>query len=258
MIYDNTLRQRLIKGDIVQAAWLFSRDSDTAEILARAGYPVVIVDHEHGTGDLASLAHVLRAVRIGGAEPLLRVPSHDPDHLKRVLDAGVRTLMVPLVETAEQAEAIVAACRYPPKGRRGYAAGVVRASAFGMRPEYGANAAGELFIAVQIESARGLANARAIAAVDGVDMVFIGPNDLAGNLGFFERLDEKKVHEAVDMIAAAVTSTGKALGIIPYGDRSAGDLARLGFALIATAADYALLRDSAKADCAAFTKAVTK
>ncbi|OQW84680.1 MAG: hypothetical protein BVN31_02730, partial [Proteobacteria bacterium ST_bin15] len=66
MIYDNPLRQRLIKGDIVQAAWLFSRDSDTAEILARAGYPVVIVDHEHGTGDLASLAHVLRAVRIGG------------------------------------------------------------------------------------------------------------------------------------------------------------------------------------------------
>ena len=258
MLYDNTLRQRLIRGEIVQAAWLFSRDSDTAEILARAGYPVVIVDHEHGTGDLASLAHVLRAVRLGGAEPLLRVPSHDPDHLKRVLDAGARTLMVPLVETVEQAQAIVAACRYPPKGRRGYAAGVVRASAFGMRPDYGANAAGELFVAVQIESARGLSNARAIAAVDGVDMVFVGPNDLAGNLGLFERLDDKKVHEAVDAIAAAVKMTGKALGIIPYGDRGAGDLARLGFSLIATAADYALLREGAKADCATFAKLVTK
>lgn len=258
MTYDNTLRTRLLKGEIVQAAWLFSRDSDTAEILARSGYPVVIVDHEHGTGDLASLAHVLRAVRIGGGEPLLRVPSHDPNHLKRVLDAGARTLMVPLVETVEEAQAIVAACRYPPKGRRGYAAGVVRASAFGTRPDYGANAAGELYLILQIESAKGVANARAIAAVEGVDMIFIGPNDLAGNIGFFERLNEAKVDETVDAIAAAVKPAGKALGIIPYGNRGAGDLARRGFSLIATAADYAILREGARADCKSFAKAVGK
>lgn len=254
MSYENPLRLKLARGEKVQAAWLFARDADVAEIMGRAGYPVIIVDHEHGTGDLSSLAGVLRAVRIGGAEPLLRVPSHDPNHLKRVLDAGVRSLMVPLVETAEEASAIVAACRYPPAGRRGYAAGVVRASAFGTRPDYGAKAAGELFIAVQIESGKGLANAAAIAAVEGIDLIFVGPNDLGGDLGCFERLDNPKVHEAVDKIASAVRASGKYLGIIPYGGRGASDLARLGFGLIATGADYAMLRDGASADRQAFIR----
>lgn len=254
--FANQLRIRLTKGEKVQAAWLFSVDCDAAEVLGRAGYRVVIVDHEHGAGDLSNLPHVLRAVRSGGAEPLLRVPSHDLNHLKRVLDAGARTLMVPLVETAEEAEAIAAACRYPPHGQRGYAATLVRASGFGMRAGYGKGAAEELFLAVQIESAKGVANAAAIAAVEGIDMVFIGPNDLAGNLGCFEQLDAPKVDQAVDAIAAGVRSSGKFLGIIPYGKRDAGALARLGFSLIATAADLALLRDAARADCAAFAKAL--
>lgn len=256
MSFINPLRERLKAGDKLCAAWLFTDNCDIAELLGRIGYPVVIVDHEHGVGDLASLPGVLRAVRSGGAEPLLRVPSHDPNHLKRVLDAGARTLMVPLVETADEARALVAACRYPPLGRRGYAATIVRASAFGTKPTYGAGAHAELFLAVQIESAKGVANAEAIAAVEGIDMIFIGPNDLAGDLGFFERLDDATVHQAIDVVAATVQAAGKFLGIIPYGSRDCGDLARRGFDLIATSADLGLLREAARADVAAFTSAI--
>ena len=248
MTYVNPIRQGISKGNTLLAAWLFSGSSDIGEILARAGYPVVIICHEHGTGVLANLGDVLRAVRFGGAEPLLRVPSHDPNYLKRVLDAGARSLMIPLVETADEAVALVAACRYPPRGRRGYAAGVVRASSFGALPNYGAQAHEELFLAVQIESAKGVANAAAIAAVEGIDMIFVGPNDLAGDLGFFENLDQPPVHHAIDHIATIVRAAGKSLGIIPYGGRNVADLTARGFSLIATAADFALIRDGARAD----------
>lgn len=258
MTFTNPLHESFSKGGKLQAVWLFSSDCDSAEILARAGYPVVIIDNEHGVGDLSTLPHLARAVKIGGAEPMLRIASHDPNLLKRVLDAGLRSLMIPQVETPEEAAAIVAACRYPPKGRRGYAAAAVRASGFGTRHAYGEHAVEELFIAVQIESAKGVANAKAIASVDGIDMIFVGPNDLAGNLGCFERLDDAKVHEAIDSVTQAVKSAGKSLGIIPYGSRGAGDLAKRGYALIATAADSLMLRDAAFADITAFREAMGK
>lgn len=251
----NPIKTRLAAGDKLLAAWLFSGSCDIAELLARAGYPVVLICYEHGPGGIAELGDLLRAVRVGGAEPLLRVPSHDPNLLKRVLDGGARSLMIPMVETAEEAQAIVAACRYPPLGRRGYAAGVIRASRFGFTADYGKRAHEELFLALQIESPKGVANAEAIARVDGVDMLFIGPNDLAGALGHFENAADRAVLTAIDEIVAAAKRAGKHLAIVPHAGRDATACAEMGFALVAGAADIALLREGAKADIAQHAKA---
>jgi 4-hydroxy-2-oxoheptanedioate aldolase len=248
----NPLRARIARGDKLLAAWLFSGSTDIAELLARAGYPVVLVCFEHGPGDTADLGDLLRAVRYGGAEPLLRVPSSDPIYLKRVLDGGARSLMVPMIESAEEARAVVAACRYPPLGRRGYAGTVVRASTFGLEEGYAARAHDDLFLALQIESAAGAANAAEIAAVEGVDMIFIGPNDLAGSMGYLERLSETPVLAAVDAVAAAVRAEGKPLGIVPHGGRDAAACAALGYSIVAGAADIGLVREGALADLARF------
>src|SRR5207244_3310933 len=114
---------------------------------------------------------------------VVRVPSNDPNYLKRVLDAGVEGVMVPNVETAEDARAVVAACRYPPAGRRGSALGSARASDYGVNaPKYRQAAADELLIVCQIESPKAVENIAAIAAVDGVDVLFIGPHDLSGTV----------------------------------------------------------------------------
>jgi 4-hydroxy-2-oxoheptanedioate aldolase len=246
----NPLKARIAAGEKLLGAWVFSGNGDVAELMARAGYPVVILCLEHGPGDTADLANLLRAVEVGGAEPLLRVAAGDPVLLKRVLDQGARSIMVPMVESAEEARAIVAACRYPPLGRRGYAGTVVRASRFGMIEDYARTAQDDLFLALQIESAEGVENAEAIARVEGVDMIFLGPNDLAGTMGFLEKLETPAVLAAVDRVIAAARAAGKPIAVVPHAGRDAAACARMGFALVAGVADMALIREGAKADLA--------
>ena len=129
-----------------------------------------------------------------GPAPLVRVPSNDPVAIKRVLDIGAAGVMIPAVDTPEQAEAAVAACRYPPKGKRGMAASIVRASDYGARwRDYVAEAGANLLVMCQIESAAAVDNAARIAAADGVDMLFIGPFDLSANVGHLGEPDHAEV-----------------------------------------------------------------
>lgn len=246
----NPIKARLKAGAKMLAAWVFSGDPDVAEILARAGYPVIVICYEHGIGDTADLGDLLRAVRAGGAEPLLRVPSADPGFLKRVLDGGARSIMVPMVESVAEARAIVDACRYPPLGRRGYAATVVRAGGFGYTADYAATAHEELFLALQVETPAGVEAAAGIAALDGVDMLFVGPNDLANFMGHPGRMDAAPVLAAIDRTIAAAKAAGKGLGIVPHAGRDASACASLGFDIVAGIADVAVLREAAVADVA--------
>src|SRR3989442_11171483 len=145
------------------------------ELLALCGFDYLLLDQEHGFGEPSALLHSLQAM---AATPhctsVVRVPSNDPNYLKRVLDAGVEGVMVPNVETAEDARAVVAACRYPPLGRRGSALGSARASDYGINSsKYKSTAADELLIVCQIESPKAVENIDAIAAVEGVDVLFI-------------------------------------------------------------------------------------
>ena len=256
MTHPTRLKRLMTAGKPAIAVWLGLPSPAVAEIVSVAGYDAAIIDQEHGTMGLETAIDMMRGLRSGGdTTAMIRVPSHDPDYLKRVLDAGAEAVMVPMVNTAEEAAAIVSACRYPPLGRRGYAVPAIRASAFGTDARYQATAHERLVIAVQIETKEAVANAAEIAAVAGVDMVFVGAGDLSGSLGHLADTGHPEVEAAIAEVVAAVQPTGKALGTIPRPGKSVIDLASEGWGFVAGAVDTMMLRAASVADVSAFRAA---
>ncbi len=181
----------------------------------------------------------------------MRVPSNDEVALKRALDTGVAGVMVPAVNTADEAAAAVAACHYPPRGRRGMAAAIVRGADYGLRAaEYIESAGTALLVMCQIESAEAVENVTAIAAVEGVDMLFVGPFDLSASVGYLGQPDHPEVRALIARVEVAARSAGKHLGAIPTPERSAAELVAAGYELIIADADVLLLRDGARASLA--------
>ena len=189
----------------------------------------------------------MQAMRGTACLPVVRVPWNDHVIIKRALDAGVRGVMVPSVSSPEEAEAAVAACRYPPRGRRGIAAGVARASAYGLQlDDYLTRfEEEELLVICQIETCQAVENVEAIAAVEGVDVLFIGPNDLAADAGFFNRMEVPEVEALVARVEEVCTAAGVMLGGIVSPVRSLEQLKAKGYRMILQDADTALLRDAA-------------
>ena len=240
------IKEAMKSGKAVNGCWINLFSPLVAEIVANAGYDSVLIDLEHGQGGELDAISMMQAVQGQDCAALLRVPVNDPVWLKRVLDAGVHGVMVPAVNDAEDAKAAVAACRYPPQGIRGMAATVVRASRFGMDwQDYVARAADELLIMCQVESAKAVENVSAIADVEGVDMLFIGPFDLSASLGFLGQPDHESVMTSIAKVEAAAKAAGKLLGGIPTPGRSAQALYDAGYDLVLADADVSLLRDAA-------------
>jgi len=240
-------KKRIAAGRPVFGCWLEMCSPIAAEIVAQAGYDSVLIDLEHGPGSILDAVSLMHAVQGSACAPLIRVPTNDPVVLKRVLDIGVAGVMVPSVNTAAEATAAVSACRYPPKGIRGMAASIVRASGYGAHwREYTAAADDTLLIMCQIESAKAVDNAAAIAAVEGVDMLFIGPFDLSASLGHFGEPDHPDVRKRIAEIEAAAKQAGRALGGIPTPGRTAEDLLAAGYRLILADADVGLLGETAR------------
>ncbi|MEQ8394063.1 aldolase/citrate lyase family protein [Thalassobaculum sp.] len=258
MFRKNHLKAIIAADEPAHGVWLQLGEPSIAEIASLCGYDFLILDNEHGPAALETTVHSMRAAQAGRATVLVRVPGQDPDYLKRVLDAGAEAVMIPMVETAEQARAVVAACKYPPTGRRGYSAPTVRASGYGADPEYAAKANDELFICVQIESDKAVEQAGAIAAVEGVDMVFIGVADLSGSIGLLGQPGRPEVDAQIRKAEAAVKAAGKPLGTIPRPGHSMVDLAAEGYRLLAGIADSGALRAAFLADVAAFAPAKKK
>ena len=242
---------RQLKGAIgddrvVNGCWINLFSTLAAEIVAQAGYDCVLIDLEHGPGSVLDAIDIMQAVQGHDCGALLRVPANDPVWIKRVLDAGVDGVMIPAVNTPEDARAAVSACRYPPAGMRGMAATVVRASRFGLDwQDYVRRAADELLVMCQIESVAAVDNVAAIAAVEGVDMLFVGPFDLSASMGFLGQPDHETVRAAITRVEAAARAAGTLLGGIPTPDRSARQLYEAGYHLVLADADLSLLRDSA-------------
>jgi 4-hydroxy-2-oxoheptanedioate aldolase len=245
---ENRLKRRLAGGERVYGVWLSSASGNIAELLAWAGYDFAIIDHEHGQGSLGDAVHMMRACAMAGCPVIVRVPWNDQVYLKRILDAGAQSIMVPMVESAEEAAAVVAACRYPPAGRRGYAAPAMRCSRYGFITDYLARANDELLLITQIESAKAAAAAEAIGAVDGVDMVFIGINDMGGSIGRLEQLDHPDVRALAEKAEAGIRRSGKLMGTVPSSGAGTVELFGKGYNLVAGAGDMSMLRDAAKAD----------
>lgn len=236
----NRLKQALREGRTLSAMWLESASPELAEAAIGAGWRTLLVDNEHGIASLEQTAHLLRAIEAAGGEMVLRVPANDPAYLKRVLDMGVRSLMAPMINDASQARALVDACRYPPQGNRGYAAPIVRASGFGAIADYARIANDELLLIAQIEHLDAARDVESIAAVSGLDMLFIGPNDLAGSMGKLEQLEDPAVRELIVDLEQRISASGRWLGTITGPGRGIQELHQSGYRFVAGPNDIAL------------------
>ncbi len=247
----NPLKMRLLAGEFVALAWAELGNPDVGEIMVRHGWKNILIDGEHGAGALEDWVAVARAVEAAGGEVVLRVPDGSETVLKRVLDRGFRSLVVPMVNSVDQAEQIARFCRYPGRGQRGYAAPVVRASHWGARPGYARDESHEeLLLFVQCEHPAAVAALPEIAAVDGIDGIFVGPNDLSAALGWLERMDHAKTQAALVEVERRARASGTLLATITGAGRNWEDLRQLGYRLVAGVNDVSLLAQSARAAAA--------
>jgi len=248
----NVLKERLRQGEKVLGCWTMLGNPQVAEILSLAGFDYLVLDQEHGLGDVTSLAAQLHAMSATPCTGVVRVPWNDHVYLKRVLDAGAEAVLIPSVDTADEARAAVAACCYPPQGRRGTAAGSVRASSYGMAADYVATCRDNLLVACQIESATAVANIDALVAVDGIDLFFIGPFDLSATVGQMGNLEHPEVAALIERAEKAILAAGKPMGTVPHPGATWQDMFERGYQFVNAGSDVSRLRDGAVADVKAF------
>jgi 4-hydroxy-2-oxoheptanedioate aldolase len=256
MFRPNALKSRLARGEASFGVVHALANASVAEMIGLAGFDFVLIDGEHGTGDHQAHLSCLQAVAATSATALLRVEANDRTVLKRALDLGIEGVMVPDIRSAEEARQVVAACRYPPQGVRGYAASGVRGSDYGFQtPAYLSEFASRFLIAVMIESKAGVENAPAIAAVEGIDVIQIGANDLSYDLGVPEQLDHPLLRASIDAVEAAAIAHGKTLGGATLPDRDAPALIQRGYRLITVGRDVGLLAKALTMSLAGVSKA---
>lgn len=248
MFRDNALKARLGAGGKALGCWNYTGSPVLAEIAGLVGYDFVLIDHEHGPVDLHQTIGILQALSATGTTSLLRAPWNDPIYIKRALDTGVEGIMVPMVETAEEAARAVAACRFPPRGMRGSAAGMVRATDYGLRQaDYIERAEDELMVICQIETPRGIDNIPAIAEVEGVDMLFVGPSDISASLGHAGKVTHPEVAATLEAVERAIKDAGKWMGTVGREGLSVAELFDRGYDLVSGGSDVTLFRNAAKA-----------
>ena len=213
----------------------------TAELCAGAGFDWLVIDGEHAPNTLPCMVAQLQSIAGSASHPVVRAPIGKTWIIKQLLDIGAQTILVPMVETAEQARELVRAVRYPPAGVRGVGAALARASAFGRIADYLATANDQLCLLVQVESKAGLAAIEEIAAIDGVDGIFIGPSDLAADMGFLGRPGEPAVQAAVEDGIARIVASGMPAGVLTSDETYAKRYISLGACFVAVGSDVGLM-----------------
>eukprot|EP00249_Psilotum_nudum_P025900 c30985_g1_i1 orf=161-1207(-) len=245
------LKRRLEAGEQIYGAFHLSFSPWTAEVLGWAGYDFVVVDMEHGAGDTFEAVPVLQALAVTGTPAVLRVANNDPVLIKKALDLGPQGIMIPMVDSVEDATKAVAACRYPPKGIRGVAYNVVRASRYGLDPTYLDKCEDDLFIMVQIESLQAAKDILDIASVEGIDCVQIGPLDLTASAGFLRSDNRETVKTLLRKAENSLLSSPNKVAYLSgfaVPDDPPQALYKRGYDLVLGAVDVALFRDAATAD----------
>lgn len=249
----NTFKQALANGERQVGLWSALASPTVAEILAGAGFDWIVIDGEHGPNDILSLLPQLQAMRGGTAEPVFRVPWNDPVIIKRALDVRARTLLIPFVQNAEEASNAVAATRYPPLGIRGVSV-APRANDYGRVKNYHRNAHLDTCVLLQVETRTALKQIEAIAAVEGVDGLFIGPSDLAADFGHLGNPKHPEVQAAIQEAARRIRATGKAAGTLAGNLDDVEALFEAGFNFTAAGSDVGVLARGAEGIAARFRK----
>lgn len=244
---DNIFKQALVQGRSQIGLWLGMANAYTAEMLAGSGFDWLLIDGEHAPNTLDTILAQLQALAAYPVHPVVRCSWNDAVEIKRLLDIGARNLLVPMVQDASQAAAAVAATRYPPHGVRGVGAALARASQWNRTPQYLAHANAQICVLVQVETRAALSELEAICAVDGVDGVFIGPSDLAADMGQIGNPGHSEVQQAVEDAIARIRASGKAAGILIGDETLARRYIELGCAFTAVGVDTTLFTRSAEA-----------
>jgi len=245
----NPLKRKLQAGQPCFGAWMLSTSADMAEILGYAGMDFLLLDHEHGQGSIDDAIGQLRAIKGSDCVGVLRVPANDHIYIKRALDAGVGGIMVPNVKNAAEARHVVDSCRYAPIGIRG-AFGGMRAMNYGFNPGYYEESFENLVVVVQVENARAIDAIPEIAAVEGIDVIFIGPRDLSATLGKLNQFDDPLVRGQIDRAAEAILASGKLLGSTAASGKAAKEMAARGYRFIIPGSDVTLLGLAARSTLA--------
>ena len=247
----NRFREALKAGRAQIGLWSSLSSSYTVEVIAGAGFDWLLLDMEHSPNDLESLLGQLQAAAPYPTQAVVRVPWNDMVAIKRVLDIGAQSLLVPYVSTAEEAAAAVSYTRYPPQGVRGVA-GTTRATRFGRIKDYARRAHEELCLLVQVETRAAVDNIEAICAVEGIDGVFIGPADLHASLGYPGEIANPKVTPLIDEAIRRTRKAGKAPGILTPSEADARHWLQCGALFVAVGADVGILARGAEALAAKF------
>ena len=255
----NPFNQALAERRAQIGLWLGLADPYSAELCAGAGFDWLLIDGEHAPNDLRSILGQLQAIAPYGSHPIARIPvghGHIGTTLiKQYLDLGVQTLLVPMVDTPEQAADLVRAMRYPPEGIRGMAG--ARASNWGRNPSYVHDANAQVCLLVQAETETSLRHLDAIAATEGVDGVFIGPADLSASMGHVGNPGHPQVQAAIADAIARIVKAGKAAGILTTNEALAHHYLELGATFVAVGLDTNLLVQTTSALAARFKSALS-
>jgi len=228
------------EGPVPVGTWLMSGGPATAEALGFCGFDFLVLDMEHVPIDLADAVEILRTIAGTPALPVVRLPWNEQIMVKRTLDAGAQTLMFPFIESAEEARRAVSFTRYPPDGVRGVAA-VHRASRFGQNRTYLRDAAHGIAVIVQLETPAALTRLEEIASVPGVDMLFVGPGDLAAAMGHIGDIAHEEVQSAIADAARRASAIGKPIGIVGPTPEMVRKFLEYGYSYAAIASDIAMM-----------------
>jgi len=247
----NTFKKAIREGRPQIGLWCSSCSNVTAEVIAGAGFDWILIDTEHAPNELPMVLSQLQALASGTAAPVVRPAWNDLVLIKRLLDVGAQNLLVPYVQTVEEARAAVAAVRYPPQGIRGVAV-LHRANRFGRVKDYFARANDEICLLLQIETRAALQNLDGIAAVEGVDGLFIGPSDLAAALGYLGDNGHPDVRAAIEDAVERIRKAGKAAGILAPLEADACHWLERGCTVVAVGSDLGLLTRPSEALAAKF------
>jgi 2-dehydro-3-deoxyglucarate aldolase len=241
--FPNSFKRRLRAGETLIGCWCSLANPITTEVLGIAGFDWLLLDGEHSPNDVTTFIPQLMALKDSASAPVVRPSWNDAVEIKRLLDAGFYNFLVPFVQTADDARRAVAATRYPPAGIRGVSVSQ-RSNRFGTVADYFAGINEQISVMVQIESQAGLEAAREIAAVDGVDGIFVGPSDLAAGLGHLGNPNHPSAQAAIALVFDAAKAAGKPIGILAPAEADARRYLAMGATFIAVGSDLGVFRSA--------------
>lgn len=244
--FPNSFKRDLLAGKKLIGCWASLSNAITTEVLGVAGFDWILLDGEHSPNDVTTFIPQLMALKDSPSAPVVRPSSNNEVEIKRLLDAGFYNFLVPLVESAAEAKRAVAATRYPPLGIRGVSVSQ-RSNRYGTVPDYFKSINDHICVMLQIESRAGVAAAREIAALEGVDCIFVGPSDLAAGFGHLGNANHPEVQAAIVAVFADAKAHGKPTGILAPVEADARRYMEMGATFVGVGSDLGVFRAATQA-----------